>query len=156
MPKSQTRYNLVNAHCDLFLLGSLLTVQIHIQQSHTSLFQFHCFSVQKKQTATSNKKLFAGRFPAGIHFTTQSSAKCHLTVTCKLLFQWQPMQLGLADINTTFVVANILQEKKKKFPNSLKTVKKVAMKQHYDQAWFLLYNIHSVWSTSFLVHHTYP
>lgn len=117
MPKSQTRYNLVNAHCDLFLLGSLLTVQIHIQQSHTSLFQSHCFSVQKKQTATSNKKLFAGRFPAGIHFTTQSSAKCHLTVTCKLLFQWQPMQLGLADINTTYVVANILHEKKKKsFP----------------------------------------
>jgi len=54
------------------------------------------------------------------------------------------MQLGLADINTTYVVANILHEKKKKFPNSLKTVKKVAMKQHYDQAWFLLYNIHSV------------
>lgn len=53
------------------------------------------------------------------------------------------MQLGLADINTTYVVTNVLHEKKK-FPNSLKTVKKVAMKQHYDQAWFLLYNIHSV------------
>lgn len=77
MPKSQTRYNLVNAHCDLFLLGSLLTVQIHIQQSHTSLFQSHCFSVQKSRQQPPTKNFLQADSQQG--FTSQLKAQLSAT-----------------------------------------------------------------------------
>lgn len=52
---------------------------------------------------------------------------------------------------TTNIIANIPHL----FSNSLKALKKVHMKKHYDHTQYLLYNILRFWCISFLVHHMY-